>query len=80
MANSPPKDPEVEQTQSGEEGEGMDRQDEGAQQGLGDFEVKEQDRWLPIANGWSCFIPHVTSRPPRSMICCFPCVTYCLMA
>jgi len=28
----------------------MDREQEGAQQGLGDFEVKEQDRWLPIAN------------------------------
>jgi len=28
----------------------MDREQEGTQQGLGDFEVKEQDRWLPIAN------------------------------
>jgi histone H3/H4 len=29
----------------------MDREREGTQgQGLGDFEVKEQDRWLSIAN------------------------------
>lgn len=60
MANSPPKDQEVEQTQSGEEGEDMSRQDENAQGGLGDFEVKEQDRWLPIANGWFSFILYVT--------------------
>lgn len=30
----------------------MNRPDEPGDQGLGyDFEVKEQDRWLPIANG-----------------------------
>lgn len=35
----------------------MDREQEGqAGTGLGDFEVKEQDRWLPIANGWCCFV------------------------
>lgn len=53
MSDSPPKEQDVEQNaQSGEEQEHMDRDQEGAQgQGLGDFEVKEQDRWLPIANG-----------------------------
>lgn len=56
MSNSPPAEKDVEQSaQSGEEQE-MDREQEGAQAGLGDFEVKEQDRWLPIANGWCCFI------------------------
>jgi nuclear transcription Y subunit beta len=43
----------------------MDREQEGAQgQGLGDFEVKEQDRWLPIANGWLCLSPSHTSPFP----------------
>lgn len=53
MAASPPKDEDVEQNQSGEDDGGMSRQDEAHGGGLGDFEVKEQDRWLPIANGWS---------------------------
>ena len=54
MSESPPQnDQEVAENraQSGDEPE-MDREAEGIQQGLGDFEVKEQDRWLPIANGW----------------------------
>ena len=57
MSDSPPKnEQEAEQgAQSGEEPDQMDREQEGVQQGLGDFEVKEQDRWLPIANGWFCF-------------------------
>ncbi|KAI1618535.1 nuclear transcription factor Y, beta [Exophiala viscosa] len=52
MSTSPPKEPDVEQSaQSGEEQDHMDREQEGAQgTGLGEFEVKEQDRWLPIAN------------------------------
>lgn len=52
MSASPPKEPDVEQNaNSGEEQEHMDRDQEGTQ-GTGlDFEVKEQDRWLPIANG-----------------------------
>ena len=53
MAASPPKDEDVEQNQSGEEEGGMSRHDDAHGGGLGDFEVKEQDRWLPIANGWS---------------------------
>jgi hypothetical protein len=57
MSDSPPKETDVEQSaQSGEEENPMDREQEGTQQGLGDFEVKEQDRWLPIANGWLRFI------------------------
>ncbi len=55
----------------------MDREQEGAQQGLGDFEVKEQDRWLPIANGWSRFI----SEPVVAVFdLLVPCVTYCEFA
>jgi histone H3/H4 len=52
MSTSPPKEPEVEHsTHSGEEQGDMDREQEGAPgTGVGDFEVKEQDRWLPIAN------------------------------
>ncbi|KIV89893.1 hypothetical protein PV10_07253 [Exophiala mesophila] len=52
MSPSPPKEPDVEQSaQSGEEQEQMDRDAEGAPgTGIGEFEVKEQDRWLPIAN------------------------------
>jgi hypothetical protein len=51
MSASPPKEADVEQNaQSGEEQDHMDREQEGAQ--AGEFEVKEQDRWLPIANGW----------------------------
>ncbi|EFE45194.1 hypothetical protein TRV_00008 [Trichophyton verrucosum HKI 0517] len=54
---SPPKEPEVEPvTQSGDEAEPMEREHHDIQtQGQGEFEVKEQDRWLPIANG--LFIP-----------------------
>lgn len=64
MSNSPPlKDADHEQSaQSGEEHDHqMEHEQEGAHgQALGDFEVKEQDRWLPIANGWfSSFL----SRP-----------------
>ncbi|OJJ39508.1 hypothetical protein ASPWEDRAFT_25336 [Aspergillus wentii DTO 134E9] len=49
-STSPSKEPEVEpEVQSGEEQDQMDKdqQDQAAQ---GEFEVKEQDRWLPIAN------------------------------
>ena len=56
MAASPPsKEADVEHN-SGEEG-GMNNDEEA--QGLGDFEVKEQDRWLPIANGWSILFFHM---------------------
>lgn len=58
MSASPPKETEdAPGAQSGDDAEtGMEREQEGTQaQGLGDFEVKEQDRWLPIANGWLHF-------------------------
>lgn len=52
MSDSPPKKEGVEPAQSGDEEHPMDRSAEDTQaQGLGyEFEVKEQDRWLPIAN------------------------------
>jgi hypothetical protein len=69
MSASPPKEPDVEQNaQSGEEQEHMDRDQEGTQ-GTGlDFEVKEQDRWLPIANGWCNFhsVPVFFCSGPKS--------------
>lgn len=60
MSQSPRETEEVEPTaptpddnepqQQAEDPENMNRDD--ADHGLGyDFEVKEQDRWLPIANG-----------------------------
>jgi hypothetical protein len=68
MSDSPPKETDVEQSaQSGEEENHMDREQESTQQGLGDFEVKEQDRWLPIANGWLRFIPE--SPLSQGLIC-----------
>ena len=69
MSPSPPKEPDVEQSaQSGEEQEQMDRDAEGAPgTGIGEFEVKEQDRWLPIANGQSLPLP----PPPLTISCCF---------
>ncbi|OAL55699.1 nuclear transcription factor Y subunit B-10 [Pyrenochaeta sp. DS3sAY3a] len=52
MSDSPPKKEGVEPAQSPDEEHPMDRNAEETQaQGLGyEFEVKEQDRWLPIAN------------------------------
>ncbi|RAH49090.1 nuclear transcription factor Y subunit beta [Aspergillus brunneoviolaceus CBS 621.78] len=51
-STSPSKEPEVEpEVQSGEDQEQMDKDQQDSQaQGQGEFEVKEQDRWLPIAN------------------------------
>ena len=59
MTDSPPKEAaDVDQSaqSGGEDPDHMDREQEAQGQGLGEFEVKEQDRWLPIANGWLCFI------------------------
>lgn len=55
MSATPPKKEGVEPVQSPDEDQPMDRNAEETQaQGLGyEFEVKEQDRWLPIANGTS---------------------------
>ena len=53
MSDSPPKEQDVEQgAQSGDEQDPMDRDQDGGVGPLADFDVKEQDRWLPIANGW----------------------------
>ena len=52
MSDSPPPEKDVEQNaQSGEEQDNLERTEEGGQGPMTDFEVKEQDRWLPIANG-----------------------------
>lgn len=49
---SPPKEPDVEpETQSGDDPEQMDRDNQDPSGQGQEFEVKEQDRWLPIANG-----------------------------
>ena len=64
MSPSPPKETDVEQADpSPDNSEHMDRGDpEAAQRDLTyEFEVKEQDRWLPIANGWS-----LSPWPPRA--------------
>lgn len=52
MSNSPSKDAELDpEAQSGEEQDHMDKDHHDVQGHPGEFEVKEQDRWLPIANG-----------------------------
>lgn len=51
MSASPPKQEGVEPVQSPDEEQPMDRNTEDAQPNSAyEFEVKEQDRWLPIAN------------------------------
>ncbi|KAJ5696691.1 hypothetical protein N7536_007103 [Penicillium majusculum] len=51
MSNSPSKDAELDpEAQSGEEQDHMDKDHHDVQGHPGEFEVKEQDRWLPIAN------------------------------
>jgi hypothetical protein len=56
MSASPPEKPEVEQGDPSPDtsDHNMDRGDPDAQARdlTFEFEVKEQDRWLPIANGW----------------------------
>lgn len=54
MSVSPPKET-AEQADANEDNnsESMDRGEEVQAREAYDFEVKEQDRWLPIANGWS---------------------------
>ncbi|KAJ5246078.1 CCAAT-binding factor complex subunit HapC [Penicillium chermesinum] len=50
MSTSPSKEPEADpEVQSGEE-QDMDKDQLDQMQATGEFEVKEQDRWLPIAN------------------------------
>lgn len=87
---SPPKEPEVEPgTQSGDDAEHMEREHQDTQaQGQGEFEVKEQDRWLPIANGSLSAFLHVDvfDFDLRIFLACYyllpcPCrvVTGCLL-
>jgi hypothetical protein len=70
MSNSPPPEKDVEQNaQSGEEQDHNDR-DQGDGNGpMNEFEVKEQDRWLPIANGKCSPVPSA-SIPVLSHIAC----------
>ena len=56
MSASPPKETDVEQgAQSGDDPEHMESSHQDPHGQVYDFEVKEQDRWLPIANGRSPF-------------------------
>ena len=68
MSSTPPKKEGVEQAAQSpdDEPESMDREAQETQaQGLGyEFEVKEQDRWLPIANGAS-----ISLSPTCPLIC-----------
>lgn len=52
MSASPTEKEDVDQAarQSGDEQDPKEMEGGDSAQGLGDFEVKEQDRWLPIAN------------------------------
>jgi len=54
MSVSPPKEDVEAGDPSPDNSEPMDRGDTEAQarELAYEFEVKEQDRWLPIANGW----------------------------
>lgn len=83
---SPPKEPEADPvTQSGDEADHMEREHQDLPaHGQGEFEVKEQDRWLPIANGSSLspiffffFISFAFFGTTRLMlsICCFLSIT-----
>jgi histone H3/H4 len=50
-SNSPSKEPDLDpEAQSGEEHDNIDKDQHDAHGHQGEFEVKEQDRWLPIAN------------------------------
>lgn len=52
MSASPPKDDQVEQGAQSDNDDGVQMNQDPHAQGLAyEFEVKEQDRWLPIANG-----------------------------
>lgn len=58
MSASPP--PDVDAEKQGSVDQGDDTGLPGGAQEMGGFyemDVKEQDRWLPIANGELCFFP-----------------------
>lgn len=58
MSLSPPKEGVEPGDATPEHSESMERGEEAQVREAYEFEVKEQDRWLPIANGWSRSIPH----------------------
>jgi len=72
MSDSPQSNPkDVEQgAPSGDEEAQMNDPQDPHSTGLGyEFEVKEQDRWLPIANGMSSLpLFHASQVPPLAMI------------
>jgi len=53
MSVSPPKEGADAGDAATDNSDQMDRGEETQAREAYDFEVKEQDRWLPIANGWS---------------------------
>jgi nuclear transcription Y subunit beta len=73
MSDSPqsnPKDVEQGVQSPDEEGVQMNDPQDPHSTGLAyEFEVKEQDRWLPIANGMSYSSPNrLARRPPSSLL------------
>lgn len=77
---SPPKDVDQGAQSPDEEGQMNDNQEPHSAGGTGyEFEgVKEQDRWLPIANGMSSSSP--LRRHSRIMIACRMCVSCSLFS
>ena len=82
---SPPKEPDVEpETQSGDDPEQMDRDNQDPSGQGQEFEVKEQDRWLPIANGsfFCCYLlplfvcSCVWSMPIAQCLFALPCFAH----
>lgn len=57
MSVSPPKEGAEAGDDRSENSEPMERGEEAQAREAYDFEVKEQDRWLPIANGWFIISP-----------------------
>jgi hypothetical protein len=81
---SPPKEPDVEpETQSGDDPEQMERDNQDPSGQGQEFEVKEQDRWLPIANGsFFCYLlplfvcSCVWSMPIAQCLFALPCFAH----
>ena len=73
MSASPPtKELNVDPGAQSPDDESMSRDPDAQQQGLGyEFEVKEQDRWLPIANGGSIHLSSLTLSLLDLRVCLF---------
>lgn len=69
MSVSPPKESAEAGDATPENSETMDRGEEAQVREAYDFEVKEQDRWLPIANGWS--LNSLLQSRPMNCACWF---------